>query len=352
MLNNYFMSRYRKRWMIRLMKMSIFLLISIAFIAMGKVENSKQNNPKIIKTIEELDKSQASGEPIEIVADDFFDLKVTMEEDSGREDTRTKGHYVAVSLSDKLAIIYLSEKEYNDLLKNDKAPYIFKGKTYKFKDEDLKFFKDYLVKNGGDESQINTLLSANYLNGQDSTSELYYLIAMLPLIPMFAIFLPEIRADLRGYKSLKKYSKRKFKAVLKNIDEELSSNDVFKQEFVCITKNYIVIDDKKVFFVLPIDQLMWVYEALKQIGNPYIIPCINTFNFVFSDAKKYTVILGRNVINAEDTINAVVNYIASNHPRTLISYKEDMAVLLKKNPNKFVKLWQQRVSELENKNEA
>lgn len=339
MKQTYFMKAYKKRWTYRLMALGFLSIVVISLICMGIIKCiNNTNNPTIIKTAEDYNTAIRNDSYIHISTNEVYDLGLVMKETRSKLGLKlsesTTAHFVAINLNSRILPVSLPNKEYEKLMKTGKGPNLFKGTLNKFEESDLKILKDSLIKDGIPSEHIDSLLYTTYLQYTtpiESATLYFVLSALLATLTMF-LFISAARKNTLALKSLKKYSNGDLEIACKQIDNEIKSPNIYKNNPIIITENYIIVESQQIVFAMPIGELMWVYKksTKNKIGKKSA-----SIVFVFSDKGTYNVDLFKNSKNSD----SIVEYISEHTNTAIVGYSEELANLLKKNPNEFIHQW-------------
>lgn len=296
------------------------------------------NNPTIVESEKQYYDAVENGRYIQITTEKIYDLgivKKTTRRKLGIKIKETKTYYMGIDLDGKLLTITLSSDEYEKIVKQQTGPYLIRGKLKKYNSKDLTYIKNTLIEEGYSLEEVDLFLCLNYLEYMTPFLSAwgYIFIAILIMIVLLFIFIPNMRKNTSAFKSLKRYSNGEFEKTLHQIDNEIQLSDVYKNKPLTITQNYIIVENHQFVLALPIKELMWVYKIIEKGKNGRKYYCLV---LVFSDRGKYKIQFFRNLKGIDDAIQ----YISEHSTRIIIGSSDELQKLFKKNPNGFILKWE------------
>lgn len=344
MKQSYFMKIYRKRWTYRLIAMGAMGIIIVTLLSIGaKTYYDNTNNPTVVKDTKDYKKALDNESYIKISSDKLYDLDVVMTETRSKFNIKIseniKSKFLAIKLGEFILPIEVSNKEYEQLMKQEKGPYILRGTLTEIKDNDLKILTHSIEENeilSNGEKHIPYYQYLEYKNPIDSAL-FYFVTAAMCLVYILVLFMGVMRKNSIALKSLKNYCHGDIEAACQQIDNEISLSNVYKNGPVTLTKNYIIVETQQIVFALPIKELMWVYKQNIKRKVYGIIPAgkTNTLVLVFSDKRRYKV----DLFKGEKTIDQVIEYISENCGTCFVGYSEDLHKLVDKDSEEFILKW-------------
>jgi len=343
---SYFMKAYKKKWYLRVISMGICTLVFIGILGMGIFTYYKStNNPIIIKTNADYDKAAKNNSYVKISADQLYNLDFLMTEETSplgiKLGNNISAHVAAIKLGEKMLIISLPPKVFEQMTKNPKAPYILKGKVSAFRAKDLSVLKGTLTKDGIVAEDIASFLCSKYIDYGTPIefASIYFVIAGLFAIVILVIGIPVMVRSARASKRFKKYSLGNLEVSCEQISNEIVLPQIYKKGPVTITESYIIVERMLTVFAMPLSELMWVYKSSVQSksGDLTVVKKSNSIEFVFSDKSKSKIKV--NFFKDNEKIEEIIEYISQHCKKSYVGYSKELADLFKKNKDEFVNEW-------------
>ncbi|WP_032122407.1 DUF6709 family protein [Clostridium amazonitimonense] len=345
MKQSYFMKAYKKRWTSRIKSLILCALVVFGLIGMGiYTYYNNTNNATVVNNVEDYNKALKDDSYIQISSDMLYDLDIVITETRSKLgiklSEKVKSRFVAINLPPFTLAVALPEDEYIKLMEQEKGPYILTGTLVELKDSELEILKTAIKDNHLLSGGFQLVPYLQYLNYEKpiNSASVYFTFAGLFTIFVLALYIHGMRKNSMALKSLKNFYNGDIEVAYEEIDDELTSPDVYKNGPITITKNYIVVKTQQIVFALPLKELMWVYKETITKKVYFVIPAgkINSLVFVFSDKHVYKVDLFR----GEKVIDEVIEYIFNNYANTsFVGYSEELQNLFKKDPEEFILNW-------------
>lgn len=298
---------YKKKLFHKRAILGFICLIFIALIGVGIISyNNKTNNPTVVKTITDFNNAIKNNSYVNINSDDIYTLDIIENKGrspSGSTDRKYISHYfILIKFDEKFLISKISPDDY-DKLSSTKGPYTLKGNLQTFNDDDLIVIKEYLTTI--DVSDYNIDLSF-YLSYYSPSEDLwgYLFISFI----FFSGILPITVFSMNKNNSLKdliKYYNCDEHIILKEIDEDLKAPNLFIEEYLIITENYIIINYKSIISAFPLKALISV-ETTTKFGFTTFFKRFNYLALTFSYGKHYPMIFKK-----QSSITKIEKYLSS-----------------------------------------
>lgn len=344
MNQSYFMYTYRRRWAYRIMALIFCALVVLGIIGIGiYTYYDKTNNATVVKTFDDYNKALDDDSYIEISSDELYDLDIVITETISKlgikisEDVKAK--FVAIRLAPYTLAVSVPKDEYKKLMKQERGPYILKGRLVELEDDELEDIKKAMKDNHSLSGGFQLVPYLQYLEYQSpmNSASTYFVYAALCVIFVLVLYIGVMRRNTMALKSLKNFSNGDIEMACTQIDNELNLPDVYRNVPITITKNYIIVETQQIVFALPLRELMWVYKETIQKKIYGFVPAgkTNSLVFVFSDKKTYKV----DLFKGEETIDEVIEYMCNNCKTSFVGHSEELENLFKKDSDDFIVKW-------------
>lgn len=344
MNQSYFMRIYKRRWIYRLIPITILILIIFGMLWASKtIYDNNTNNPYIIKTFEDYNEAIEEDKYSQIVSEELYDLGLDMKRTTSKLGIKinesTEARIVATEVDGKILAIALPVKVYEQMLDQEEESYTFKGTLTDFEDKDYEVLKDNLIVNGIPPEQVESLMYMRYLEYKTPLESISIILVMAGIMTIFilAIITPVLVRNRKALKSLKRCSDGNLEGACERIDSEIIMENVFKSGPIIITKSYIIVNCQQIVLAMPLTELVWIYKSV-QNNKAYGIKINKVISLVlvFSDKDTYSISLfGKHSKN----IDNIIEHISKRCPTAFIGFSEEYKTLLKKSPDKFLEQW-------------
>ncbi|MCT4686016.1 DUF6709 family protein [Vallitalea sp.] len=325
-----FIKKYRKKKYISFLILAI-LLISGAIIVnkclISYDENT--NNPTVINSIEDFNNAMANNDYIEMEISDYIDLGSVTTERNGS--TISETFYIGINLNDKMLVVSIKDDEYHNLVSKINSKYLLRGTLCNITNN-LRDTLEELLEDAISAEELNELMYDNFLSCETPIDALTSKILLLIfLFIMSCVFLYVLRKNSRSMRKLKKQHGSDFRMFCERVDAEMKAPTALKKGAITVTQNYIVANSPCTFFVMPINELMWIYRGVTRY---YRIIEKSNITFVFSNKAKYQI----TSINKRN-INDLIEYFSQEDQKCIVGFSEELNKMYRKQPDTLIQKW-------------
>ncbi|GMQ59072.1 hypothetical protein AN1V17_34690 [Vallitalea sediminicola] len=326
-----FMKKYKKK------KYITFLILAILLISGGMIVNKSltsyednTNNPTVINSIEDFDRAMDNNDYIEMEISNYIDLGSVTTERNGS--TVSETYYIGINLNEKMLVVSMKDDDYHKLVNEiSSSPYLLRG-TFSIITNNLRDTLEELLEDAISPEELNELMYEDFLSCETPFDALTSKILMLFFLFIFiCVFLYIFCKNTKSMRKLKKQHGSDFEMFFEKVDTEMKSPTALKKGSVTVTQNYIIANSPCTFFVMPINELMWVYRGVTRY---YRIIEKSNITFISSNKAKYQ-ITSMNKRN----INDLIEYFSQDGQKCIVGYSEELNKMFRKKPDTLVEQW-------------
>ncbi|OPJ62851.1 hypothetical protein [Clostridium oryzae] len=322
---------YKKRYLFNMAAVIICMVLCLsAFLIEFHISSTNAHNPKTINGSSDLKKASSNNIYAKLKTKHIYNLSFEMD----------NYKIYGILFDGKIVTLVVTQVSDAKVIKSTDGIYSVSGEIQTYSDEEYKNLKRGLKAKGFSETQLNSLLSKNYLKFVSPYHNLYTRlpIEIIVLLILFFRSMKYLWTNRRVCLSTQIYSKGKIKAFYSNVDEELTRPDVLTKGIFTITQKYIIVNSNKIVFAFPIKEVVWIFKKNKSrfLWNKQDIV------FIFSTGEQYKVPIYKKYADFTDE---VIKLVSSVSPTTFTGTSEEHYILYKKHRREFMKYWVRRTQE-------
>jgi hypothetical protein len=230
-----------------------------------------------------------------------------------------------------MLVVSIRDDDYHDLVKNIDQSYLLRGKFSNITNN-LRNTLEELLEDAISSEELDKIMYDDFLSCETPLDALTGKILILVFLFVMSLpFLHSLRKNSKGMRKLKKQHGSDFNMFCEKVDAEMKSPNALKQGAVTITQNYIIANSPCTFFVLPIDELMWVYKGT--ITYYRIIHKTN-ITFVFGNKAKYQITSMKKI-----NVDNIIKYFSQEEYKCIVGYSDELDKLYRKQPDVLIDKW-------------
>lgn len=325
-----FMKKYKKKKYIALLILAI-LLISGGMIVNKCLTSYEENtnNPTVINSTEDFEKAMDNNDYIEMEISDYIDLGSVTTERNGSKVSET--YYIGININEKMLVVSVKEDEYHKLVNETSSSYLLRG-TFSVITNNLRNTLEELLEDAISPEELKELMYEDFLSCETPFDALTSKILMLFFLFIFiCVFIYILRKNSKSMRRLKKQYGSDFQVFCEKVDTEMKAPTALNKGSVIVTQNYIIANSPCTFFVMPINELMWVYKGVTRY---YRIIEKSNITFVSSNKVKYQIAS----MNKRNIDNLIEHFSQDGH-KCIVGYSEEIDKMFRKKPDTLVQQW-------------
>jgi len=325
-----FMKKYKKKKCIGLLILAILLIGGgiIVYKGLTSYENNT-NNPTVINSIEDFENAMANNDYIEMDISDYIDLGSVTTERNGSKISET--YYIGININEKMLVVSIRNDEYHRLVNATGSTYLLRG-TFSKITNNLRDTLEELLEDAISPEELNELMYEDFLSWETPFGALTSKIIMLFFLFIFiCVCIYILCKNSKSMRKLKKQYGSDFQMFCEKVDTEMKASTALRKGAVTVTQNYVVANSPCTFFVMPINELMWVYRGVTRY---YRLIEKSNITFISSKKAKYQ-ITSMNKRN----INDLIEYFSQDGQKCIVGYSEELNKMFRKKPDTLVQQW-------------
>ncbi|GKX30745.1 hypothetical protein SH1V18_32250 [Vallitalea longa] len=325
-----FIKIYKKRKRIGILILAILLISEvILFDRCITSYDNNTNDPTIINNFEELNNAMVNNDYVHLEISEYYDLGSVATERNGSKISET--YYIGYGINKKMLVISLKEDEYYEFVRDTNDSYILKG-TFGKINSNLRGTLEELCEDVATPEELHEIMYDYFLSCETPLDALTSkLIIMFFAFLMICVCIYILCKNSRSLRKLKKEHGSDFDMFCEKVDSEMKATTVLRKGAITVTQNYIIANSPCTFFVLPKDELMWVYKGVTRY---YRIIKRTNITFVFANKTKYQI----TSINNKN-IDDLIEHFSQDSYKCIVGYSDELDKMYRKQTDAFIQQW-------------